>query len=272
MLSPGMSVIIGLAGVVGLWTYTGGWLLALISLAVAALLVYNIKARALYKGQPFPVGALFLLLQAASVVSLTGCLTAAVAVASMAFIFLCFSKPRETKTVFLIYLFCGIGALGARSFLLLAGALLLALILVRAFSMKGLVAALLGLVTPLIILGGFGVYDIDRLVAVYATAWHPGFDAPTLFSCAVAVVFALAMFLPSYGYPAKARARNMAVLGLTACAVAMPFVDSVNAPDYLPLVNVCAAYNIGHFAATKRFGWVAAVLAAISAGVFYFGY
>lgn len=274
MLSPGMSVIFGLIGLVGLWSYHSGWLLALVSLAVAVILVYNVKARALFKGQSFPVGALFLLLQAASPGSPAGCLTALVAAVAMAFVFLCFSRPGETKAFFLIFLFCGIGALGARSFLLLAVALMPALMLVRAFSMRGLVASLLGLVTPLIILGGFGLYDIGSLEALYGGGtWRfVGFDAQTLFSCGLAVVFALAMFLPAYGYPAKARARGMAILGLTACVVVMPFVDSVNAADCLPLVNVCAAYNAGHFAATKRFGWIAALLVALMAAGVYFYY
>lgn len=272
LLSPGVSVAIALIGLIELTGYRDWWLPAAISAAVGALMVYEIKARALYRGPNFPFIGLFMLLQAAVNPTLTGCLTAAVAAMAMTALFLCFSRPGETRTIYLIGLFCGVGALGARCFLMLAGALLTALVLVRAFSMRGLVASLLGLLTPLIILGGFGLYNPDRLIEIYSGPWLIGFNLPTLSAGAIAAMFAIAMFLPSYGYTAKARARNMAMLGLTAWAIALPILDSVHHTDYLPLVNLCAAYNVSHFAATRRFGWIGAMAVSLLAVGLYFGY
>jgi len=272
LLSPGVSIAVALIGLIELTGYRDWWLPAALSAAVGALMVYEIKARTLYRGPNFPFIGLFMLLQAAVNPTLTGCLTAAVAAMAMTALFLCFSRPGETRTIYLIGLFCGVGALGARCFLMLAGALLTALVLVRAFSMRGLVASLLGLLTPLIILGGFGLYNPDRLIEIYSGPWLIGFNLPTLSAGAIAAMFAIAMFLPSYGYTAKARARNMAMLGLTAWAIALPILDSVHHTDYLPLVNLCAAYNVSHFAATRRFGWIGAMAVSLLAVGLYFGY
>lgn len=272
LLSPGVSVAVALVGLIEMTVYSGRWPPAAVSAAVGALIVYEIKARALYRGANFPFIGLFMLLQAAISPTLTGCLTVAVAAVAMTALFLCFLRPGKTRIVYLTCLFCGIGALGARCFLMLAGALLTALVLVRAFSMRGLVAALLGLLTPLIILGGFGLYDPDRLIGIYGEPWLIGVNLPTLTTGAVAAVFAIVMFLPSYGYTAKARARNMALLGLTAWAIALPVLDSAHYADYLPLVNMCAAYNVSHFAATGRFGWIGALAVYLLAVGFYFGY
>lgn len=270
MLSPGVSVIFALAGLTTMLPCgAAGWVGGLLSAAIGALMVYQIKARALYRGANFPFLGLFMLLQAAVAPTLTGCLTAAMAAVAMTALFLCFSRPRETRVFFTVFLFCGLGALWARSFLLLGAGLIVAQVLVRAFSMRGFVAAMLGLITPLVIAAGFGLYTPDSLLTVYSQGMTPGINAPTVFTGAVALLLGFATFLQSYGYPAKSRARNMAMLGLTGCAVLMPVIDSANYADYLPLINFCGAYNVSHFAATRRFGWLCALAVAIAATAFY---
>lgn len=269
ILGQGLSLATALAGLIMLWSRHDSWIAMALAAAISALMVYEIRARALYKGPNFPFAGLFMLMLAAITPGITGMLLATVAAGAMTLLFLCFSRPGETRTIFLIYLFCGLGALGSRSFALLAVALFPAMILVRAFSMRGLVAAMLGMLTPAIIAVGFGVYDPHSLVDIYAAPWVAGFDAPTMMAGATALLFGLAMFLPSYGYPAKARARNMAILGLTACAVAMPMADSANSFNYLPLVSLCAAYNVSHLAATRRLGWFWAIAVGAAAVLFY---
>lgn len=272
MLSPGVSIIMALAGAAGMLMHHDTWLSVTLSAVVCMSAVYEIKARALYKGPNFPFAGLFMLLQAAIVAGVTGMMAASVAAVSLVLLFHCFSRPGKTKTIYLIYLLCGLGALGSRCFALLSAALMLSVVLVRAFSVRGLVAAMLGLITPFIIGTGFGIYDPMKIVDIYAAPWIPGIDASTLLACSVALVFGLATFLQSYGYPAKARARNMSILGFTALAVFMPLVDSANSFNYLPMVNLCGAYNASHFAATRRHGWIWAVITCIAAILFYFLY
>lgn len=268
LLSAGISVIVGLLA--ASMMLPANWLMVVLSVAICVLLVYDIKARGLYKGSNYPFIGLFLTLQAVTGASWTGTLVALYYALALTVMFFLFQRKEQTKTIFLIYLFCGLGALWLRSFILVGASILISFILMRSFSFRGLVAALLGLITPLIILGGFGLLDIFTLIEDYMQPFVIGYNPDLIFSSAVALLSGLVMFLPSYGYPAKQRARNMSMLGLTVCAIVMPCVDFLNMGQYMPLLNLCAAYNVAHFAATRRYGWIGCLIVLIASIVFSF--
>lgn len=268
ILSPGISLILAVVAFCAM--LPGNWPAAILSIPVCGLMVSNIKARALFRGPNFPFAAIFMALQAATAASLTGTAMALCLSLALTALYLCFQRPDMTRTLFLIFLCCGFGALWMRGFLFLAVALEIAVVLLRAFSLRGFTASLLGLITPLIILGGFGVVTPADLAATYSTPMIPGVNVRWLLPAAVGLLFGILTFLPSYGYPAKARARNMAMLGLTFCALPLPCIDSLNCADYLPLLNLCAAYNVCHFAASRSFGWVGALAAVGAAAACFF--
>ncbi len=265
-LSPGTSIAFGIVAAVNL--IPGNWLTAVLSALVGALMVYDIKARGLFKGENYPFVAIFLFLQLATHATWRGSVIALFVAVALSVLYLMFQRAYETKTIFLIYFLCGIGALWQRSFLFVGVALYIVIILLRAFSLRGLVASLLGLVTPLIILGGFGLLDVYTLIENYMQIPVAGIEPQWIFAASVAVLFGAVMFLPSYGYPAKQRARNMAMLGLTVPAVLLPCVDVVHMDLYLPVLNLCGAYSVGHFSATHRYGWIAALLVIIASAFF----
>lgn len=244
------------------------WLAALLSIPVCGLMVTNIKARTLFRGPNFPFAAVFLALQAATAASWTGTAMTLYVALALTPLFLYFQRPEETRTFFVIFLGCGLGALWMRSFLFVGAAMLVVILLLRALSLRGVVAAMLGLLTPLIILGGFGLLDVFTLIEDYSLPLLCNIPTAWILPGSITLLFSLIMFLTAYGYPAKARARNMAMLGLSACALVLPCVDSLNASDYLPLLSFCAAYNVGHFAASRRFGWIG-YLAVIIACIFF---
>lgn len=272
MLSPGVSILAGLVGIYGLSVNSNEfWLALLPTVLTAALVVQQLKVRKLYSGAQFPFIGLFIALQAATSSTFTGSFIALIAACAMSVMFLCVQRPDQTQPIFLTYLVCGIGALFCRSYALLAVALFVPLILVHAFSMRGLVAAFLGIITPFMIATGFNLCDLSQLTEVYAGAWRFGFDLPTIVVAALAVLSAMATFLQAYGYPAITRARNMSLLGLTGCALALTFADVNTARDFLPLLNLCTAYNIAHFVASRLFGWIAVVFVwLLSAGLIMF--
>lgn len=270
-LSPGVSVLVALLGAVGL-LFTGffSWVAVVLSVLAGAFMVFVAKGRALFRGSAFPIVALYLWLQAAIAADASGSLLALIAVGAIAMLFVCFANPGNTRIPFLTYLVCGLGALVSRSYAMLAIALFMPAILMHIFSMRGLVASLLGFITPLIILAGFGLYDPLELVDLYGYGWFIGADPFSLASVAVAAVSVLLTFFKAYGYPAKMRAGNMAMIGLTAVACVFPFIDSANALSYLPLINICSAYNLTHFAATTRFGWILALVVCLASGTALF--
>lgn len=263
LLSPGVSIALGLISTAVMLPFNP--VAALLSAMVCALMVYNIKARALFRGPFFPFAAIFPALQLAVGASWQSTLTALFFAVVLTGAFLLYQRPADTKTIFVMFLLCGLGALWERCFMLCGVALLAVIVLLHAFSLRGLVASLLGFITPLIILFGFGQLDVFTLYEDYLKPYDFIISPYWMISASVALIFALAMFLPSYGYPAKQRSRNMAMLGLTACAIALPCIDPESHFALLPLLNLCAAYNVGHFAATRRFGWIGALLVIIAA-------
>ena len=263
LLSPGVSIALGLIPAAAM--LPGNPVAALLSALVCALMVYNIKARALFRGPYFPFAAIFMTLQAAVGATWQATMPALLFAVVLTGAYLLYQRPSDTKTIFVMFLLCGLGALWERCFMLCGVALLAVIILLRAFSLRGFVASLLGFITPLIIFFGFGQLDVFTLYEDYLKPYDLTISPQWMLSPAVAVIFALAMFLPSYGYPAKQRARNMAMLGLTACACALPCIDPESHALLLPLLNLCAAYNVGHLAATRRFGWIGALLVIIVA-------
>ncbi len=269
LLGPGGSIAIALVSLgVLLLLNPGEWIVGVLSVIIGAFGVYQIKARGLYKGPNLPFIGLFMAMQAATVSSLTATLMAVVTIAAMVLIMLLFQHREQTPLIFLIMLVCGLGALGARCFLLLSGALMIALTFVGAFSFRGFVASVLGLLTPAIICIGFGLYNPESLLLIYGGEWFNGFNISVLVAAIPAALFALITFLTAYGYPPKQRARNMAMLSLTAAAVALSIADSVNASDYVGLFNLCSAYWVAHFAATRRGGWLAVPL-TIAFAIYY---
>lgn len=257
LLSPGVSIIIGVAGallMVGQW-----WALA-VSIIMATAMVAQIKTLTLYRGRNYPFIGMFMLLQAALMPDVIGLIVSVVTQVAIILILSSFLAPGNTRTIFFIYLMCGCGALFSRSFAFVALILIACIILLRAFSARGIVAAILGFITPSILYLPFHIDYLPELQAIYGAYLVPGYNLQLIVVGALTFIGALSTFLPSYGYPAQARARNMAILALGAGAIALPFIDSLNAAHYYGILNLCCAYILAHLASLNRHGWLYVVL------------
>lgn len=269
ILSPGVSIIVAALGALLVVLFDSSGLLALpLSAAMSVLMAYEIKARRLYRGPNFPFVALFMLLQAVSGSSFAGCLIALVALTGLILACHCYDDRSQTRAIFSFFLICGVGLLWNRSYALLIPILFFVFAAVRAMSLRGVVAILLALLTPSILLFPTGIVTPNAVMAEYSSSWPLIIDMQVpgqqfisvLVPIGLALVCALTMFLTAYGYPAKQRACNMAVMVLTAGAMLLPIIDYANADQFMPLINLCIAYHIAHFASTRAFGWVAAVI------------
>ncbi len=270
--SPTVSVLMALIAM-GPMLYNSNanaFITSLLSAAVAALMVSQIKARVMYRGAYFPFLGIYMLAQAALFPNLTGIILTCTAVLAITALLICFNQPEATRVFFVVYLICGIGALFDRSYSLLAVLLLVTLILVRAFSARGLVACMLGFITPAIIVLPLNILDYNDVIVEYSERFMPGYTIPLIAIGGIAFVSGISTFLPSYSYPARSRARNMAILGLTLGAITLPFLDFANAEKYTGLLNVCMAYNVCHFSSLKRFGWLYIIVIWLAIGALIF--
>lgn len=249
LLSPGVSLMLG---AVGAALMLGHWWALLGSVIMAAAMVTQIKALTLFRGRNYPFIGLFMLLQAALTPDAVGVIMGLVGLLALVLILNCFLSPENTRTFFFINLLCGLGALYFRSFAFLALLLMVCIILVRAFSARGLMAAFLGFITPAILVLPFNLQHIAYLKEIYTYWLLPGYSIPLIAVGVIAFFAMIATFLPSYGYPAQARARNMVILGLTAGALLLAFVDSTHSAAYFALLNLGTAYCLTHLAALRR--------------------
>ena len=241
-----------------------------ISLILGVVASVQIRAHSLFKGPTFTLLAVFMLLQAASVPSLEGTLLAAYAFGSTIVFFLCFMQPQFTRVFFLLFLLTGTAAVFSPQWILWAVVAVALMISVRAFSFRGLVAALLGLLTPFILIPVWGtlltrsletvghiLYDYQQPLFLFPPELSPEF----VFSAALCVLLSLLTFLTAYGYPAKTRARNLSIFVLSTGAILFPLFTVGGDQFWLPLLNLSTAYHAAHFIATyKRVGWVLALV------------
>lgn len=271
-LSPAFSILLSVCALIFMAFQGGGaekWIVMPLSVALGVVSTVQVRARALYKGPNFPVLSTFLLLQAAAAQTLSGCLLATYALLTAVVLFFCFLRPQSTRVFFLLFLVTGTAGVFSPQWLLWGAVTLMLMITVRAFSMRGLVASLLGIITPFIIIPvgavafSLSLEPLEQLLAPYL---QPLFGIPGrlpvayFFSAALCVVIGLAAFLTAYGYPAKARSRNMSVYVMSIAAIVFPLLTVGGAPLWLPLLNLCTAYHAAHFIATRRTGWVFALV------------
>lgn len=267
--SPIVSILVAL-GAAGIILYSGerqSWVIALLSGVIGALMLSQIKARVMFRGAYFPFLGIFMLAQAAMIPDISGVILTLVAVMCLTVLLICFNQPEATRSFFVIYLAFGTGALFERCYGLVALVMFAALILVRCFSARGLTASILGFITPAIIALPLKLTDASRIITIYSSDFIPGSSITVIAVSVIACMAGIATFLPAYGYPARSRARNMAMLGLTAGTLALPFLDSANAESYFGLVNVCMAYNVCHFLSLRRFSWIYIILIWCGLGV-----
>lgn len=279
MMSPAVTALCGVGALLAsvLTGYAPLTSLGLWTLIAVLMIVMNRHFFSQLRVTPI-YASLFLMLQVAmpqapAAQQVQGAVFALAAMGGMAALYSCYSRPENTTTLYLPFLMAGVGAMFQPAYLLLAVMFLIGAIQVAAFSPRGLLAALLGLVAGPALLWGMALVPfhwpgmIQFVLPHPARDLHPGISviASTVLCCA----FGVACSLMAYGYPAKLRAFNGVIYTLSVFASAMSLLNLVDCALYMPLLNACAAYHVSHFAATRSGGWPAiAATVAGSAGLF----
>lgn len=241
------------------------------SVALGAFWAFQGKARRMFKGQSATILPFFVLLQGLCVMDWGGCILAVVAVLSLLALFGIQNRRDDTRTIFALFLVPGVGLFFSPLWIGWAAILVLLTIVLRTYSLRGLVASILGLVTPAVALvpvASFFPSDplfdfLDRAFAAYV-AFHVyppfAFDLSYFVAAAVCIICGTVNYFTAYGYTARPRERNMAVCAIAAGAALMACIDFYNLAFWLPVMNLCGAYMLGHVCATRRSGWAIALI------------
>ena len=203
---------------------------------------------------------LFLLMNAATPAVSTrfagGTLLALIVMVAMLMMYSVYNSPRRgAKRIFLVFLLLAAGALTQYGFMVYIPVFIMGIGQMRAVKFRTLTAAALGIVTPLWLWwalwpDGFPTPQVPELDNPFATlelSDRIHFFATigvTLFTGLILGAFNL---MKIYSYNAKSRALNglVTVIGVITCVSAL--VYWTNMPFYVPLLNVCVAFQAGHF-------------------------
>ena len=206
------------------------------------------------------------LMQAAVPVALDGLngglLVAPVILLCMHRMFEAYADGHDMRGVFLSFLLLSAGASVEYAFVLFIPALWLMLAQMRIFTVRAVLASVMGIVTPWILLFGFGIVSPDDMVLPHirsifsVSQW---LERPVLITAAAGFTAMLLIgsvmlnVLKTIAYNARARAFNGALNLISAFAILAMVVDFGNLGAYLPLLNVCAAYQLTHYFVNYRY-------------------
>lgn len=243
------------------------WLLggALASgLCAALMMVWMNRAYNILRSLTWLVAGM-LLVMLTGTPSLSGSLYGGTAVmwvmlAGGALLFSVFDNQGGQRRVFLAFLLVAAAAIVWRSAALYVPVLLIGCMQMRIFSLRTLLAALLGMITPVWILVGFQLIDPQALlIHNFAFAWNATFNAgewPELacagFTIVLGAAFLVMNLLKILSYNARIRAFNGY---FTLCFIAtgiLMAVDFGNYTLYVPFLDCMAAYQTAHFFTYRR--------------------
>lgn len=268
----------------------GAWGLGaalLTSLAVAVILRFTNKAYNILRSDTALTSGLTLaLLSALPPVGSTlypGILLALTMTAGSLLLFSTFGHPRGgRRRVYL--LFACVAALGMVSgcFLYYLPLLLVGCMQMRIFSLKTLLAAALGVITPPWLMVGSGLVALsDIKIPELAMPELDAGDPFTLTTMAVTgitillgLMFMGANLIKVYSYNSQTRAMNGFYSVLLLGSVLLTIIDYSNLILYVPLIMTMTAYQASHFFGSHRYplSWVGIammVVACWSSNIWY---
>lgn len=227
---------------------------------------------------------IFTALQCASPIiincQLSGVLLNLVVLGVMAAFFTTYQQPGNTKRVFLAFLIMSALALGCYPYIAYILLGFTAFSQMRCLGPRMILAALLGIVTPVWIALGFGWLDFTDFHMPRPEGIFDTLPRPRLVTLIVTVgLTVISSFLlcavnmvKIYAYNAKDRALNALLMTLTLATALAVLVDVRNAPMYLSLLNCLMAFQVGLFfrvnAARRGYIVVLAILFIIT--IIYF--
>ncbi len=199
----------------------------------------------------------FMLMQAATPMALSrfdgGETLALAAMVWMMLLFGAYQQPQLTRRVFLIFFIAAAGSLFEYGFILYVPLLLLGCHHMRIISLRALLAALVGLLTPVWILWAFGVIDLSAInlpplpdpIAVVSRSS----TLPTAVTVGITLLaglyFGVANILKVMSLNARSRAYNATLSAFGIFTGVLCIIDFNNIAFYAALLNATTAMQVG---------------------------
>ena len=194
-----------------------------------------------------------------------------------------YHRRLSQRSIFLVFFLLSLYSMFQCSALYLVAVAVLGFIQMQVMRFRGMIATLLGLVTPYWIFYGFGIISFDdfRLPEIY-NSWfvlHSVDSWVVVATCGLTALVALILMATSMvkiiSYNAKRRACNGFFSVLTIATVIMSGVDYANIFTYLPTLNLCLAIQVGHaftISSNERRYIPVLVLCAVCLGLYVYNF
>ena len=205
----------------------------------------------------------FLLFQAATPSVLAhfygGTLTVVVMIAITILLLSNYKCPWNTQRVFLAFFLLMLSSLAQYSLLLYLPILLLGMWQMKIFDLRNVIAAILGLITPIWILVGFDLIDftdfeLPQFESIFML-YEGGDIVSLLFTAGLTIIggilFLCLNFIRVLTYNSQIKAANALLTLEMIYTMILTCIDYNNIYNYLPFLNWLVAYQAGHFYATQ---------------------
>lgn len=237
------------------------WATILLVLVIAGLMIYVNRRFNVLRTLSVYFGGLFLAMAAATpgvTVFFSGAvLLPIILLAAMSLLYKAFNSRQAPRYVLLAFFLLGSGALFQYGFLFYVPVFLAGIGQMRAFNIKTLLAALMGLFAPLWIAWGGGLAPFDfwnrmRVEVSLPTTLSviPGgipYIASLVFTILLGAVLGMVNFFRIYAYNARARAYNALLSGISIFTAAFAVLNYANSQFYILMLDCCVAFQMGHF-------------------------
>ncbi len=189
-------------------------------------------------------------------------------------LFSCYNDSSNLQRILLIFILLAAGVLTQYAFLPYMLLFLLGCWQMRILDLKALLAAGMGILTPLWILYGLGIISLgDFKLPEFHTILAASDSADrfqllltygiTAFVC---VALCVINMVNAIGYNARTRALNGFLFLMSWITLIMSWVDFYNLITYIPLLNCCTAFQLGHiflFGSEAQRGYLGIVLVIV---------
>ncbi len=183
---------------------------------------------------------------------INGNIIALVTILSISLLYLSYHYPNPLIqfTIFLLISICSIFEYGA---ITLMPIFILGVMQMQSISIKGILAIMIGIITPYWILFGMGIavpsesfsFDMVSIFSAKINSANPLFITNTAILL-VTFILLIKNMATIYNYPRQERAYNGVITLLTIWVITMIIIDYNNKLTYIPTLYLCCSIQLAH--------------------------
>jgi hypothetical protein len=176
-------------------------------------------------------------------------------------LYMAFNRPYPLQPIFLIFFLLTVGAMSQYAYLFYIPVFMIGCAQMRIFSFKTLLAVGIGIIAPVWILWGFDLISLRDIKLPHFVNVFSAIDSKEMLQLLVTVgvtvmatfVFGILNLVRVFNYNSKTRAYNGFISIMSFVTIILVLADYTNSATYIPLLNCCAAFQMGHYFAINNY-------------------